>query len=315
MEPRLDAETIWLREAPPLSGHEVYRFQAPSQGDNRQPGLLVSGVYYRAPGSARRPLVVLLPIWGASTHPQRTTAKRLLRGPYGDRLDVVTLDGERHLLDWEGLQRAGDVEEFFAALTGSVRTYETTVADVRRVVRWAAGLPAVDQSRIALVGYSLSAVMGVTLLALEPRLHSAALVMTGGQLDAAMARCPRRAARARRNLLSLTGWSRDRYRREIAPQVAGIEPLAAAAAVDPARVLYIDAAKDACLPDEGREELWRALGRPERLILPQNHFNAFLTMTILGGHSTTRHIVRFLERRLFEPVHQPAPTGTAAGLD
>lgn len=313
MEPILDTETIFLQATPKSLDHDVYRLQAVSQGDNRQPEKLVSGFYYRAAGTSRRPLVVLLPIWGASTYPQRVTLRRLLRGRYGDRLDIVTLDGEEYLFDWVGMREAESPEQFFGALARSKHAYETTVADIRRVLRWAATRPEVDNRRVALVGYSMSAVMGATLIALEPQLHSAALVMTGGRLHEAMAGCPRRPGRARRTILALTGWSPAEYSRELEPRLASMEPLTVAEMIDPARVLYVDAAGDACVPATGREDLWHAMGRPERLILPQNHRNAFLTMTILGGYSTTRRIVRFLERRLFEPAQRPAAKVAAAG--
>ena len=315
LEPTLGPETLTLQRAPSYQNYRVYRLEGPSQGDNRQPGNLITGSYYRAPGSATRPLVVLLPIWGVSTYPRQTTLRRLLNGPYGELIDVVTIDGRNRLFDWTGMRTAKSSRQFLAALTRSVHTYETTVADVRRVLRWAARQPDVDPARIGLVGYSMSAVTAVTLMAAEPRLRAAALVMAGGSLADAMLTCPWRPARVRRNVLATTGWSLDRYRREVEARVASIEPLAAAPAVDPARVLFVDAARDGCLGAEGREELWRALGRPARLVLPQNHYLAFLTMTFLGGHSTTKQVGDFLERRLFETTPAPTPRVALAGVE
>ena len=313
MEPTQGPESISLVKAGVRGSYDVFRLETISQGVNRQPGNRMSGHYYRAPGGAPRPLVVLLPIWGASTYPPRVTLKRLLSSETGGDLDVLSLAGEQYLFDWVTLRKAESPEQFLSSLEDSRLAYETTIADVRRILRWAADRPQVDPRRIALVGCSMSANMAVNLMALEPRLHAAAFVMAGGCLHEAMATCPRRPARARKNMLGLTGWSLDTYTRQVEQRVAAIDPLSLAPAVDPSRVLYIDAANDACLTTAGREDLWNALGRPARLTLPQTHRKAFLTMTPLGGHQTTRRIVDFLERRLFEAPEQPSVIVAGAG--
>jgi len=81
-----------------------------------------------------------------------------------------------------------------------------------------------------------------------------------------------------------------------------VEPLRFAGNIDPAGVLFIDAGEDACIPKDARDELWEAMGRPERVTLGYSHRNSFLTMTFIGFDRTTARIVDFLDARLTGPL-------------
>jgi hypothetical protein len=83
--------------------------------------------------------------------------------------------------------------------------------------------------------------------------------------------------------------------------------------IDPAAVLYIDSGYDGCIPRSSRDDLWRAMGEPERVTLGYDHKNSFLTMTFLGFNVTTRRIVAFLDRRLGKTEQlPPEKTSTTA---
>jgi hypothetical protein len=82
--------------------------------------------------------------------------------------------------------------------------------------------------------------------------------------------------------------------------------------IDPAAVLYIDSGYDKCIPQSSRDDLWRAMGEPERVTLGYDHRNSFLSMTFLGLDVTTRRIVAFLDRQLAEAEQRlPAKASSA----
>lgn len=294
--------------------HVVHRLETLSEGDNRQPGNRVTGRYYRAHRSGRRPLVVVLPIWGASDYPQHVTVRRLAEHRPALGFDLLMLDGERYLFDWGAMRRAETPTAFLTELDRSVRAFETTVRDVRRVLAWAAARPEVDSRRVGLVGFSIGAILAADVLALEPRLAAGVLVMGGGHLHEILGSCPRRPGRARRNMRQLTGWSKAEYVERIEPILSRVDPVYLAPAVDPSRLMLVDAGADSCIPRSGRDALWAALGQPERLTLPLNHRASFLTMTPLFGHSTTRRIVDFLDQALGQRETSTAVPVARAGL-
>ena len=70
--------------------------------------------------------------------------------------------------------------------------------------------------------------------------------------------------------------------------------------VDPNRVLIIEANRDKCVPEKSREDLWLALGKPERISMNYDHAPAFYSMTPLGLSWMRRRIWEFLEPRLLD---------------
>jgi hypothetical protein len=87
--------------------------------------------------------------------------------------------------------------------------------------------------------------------------------------------------------------------------LSALDPVRVAGRIDPAAVLYIDSGYDGCIPQSSRDDLWRAMGEPERVTLGYDHRNSFLSMTFLGFDVTTRRIVAFLDRQLAETEQLP----------
>lgn len=281
--------------------YTVWRFAMPSSGDNRQPGRLVTGRYYQHRPPGHRGLVVVLPIWGRSSYPPAITARRVTR--YGD-LNVLVLDGAESLFDWQAIAGAPDGEVLRAVIGRSAASFATTVTDVRRLLDWAQSRPEIDPRRLGITGFSMSAILAATVMGVDSRLTRGVLVMGGGDLARIFSVCPKRPGRVRQSYLERTGWSAERFRREIEPILAPVDPLRFAAAVDPAGVLFIDAGRDDCIPMESREELWEGMGRPERLTIQSGHRRSFLAMTFLDNFRATKRIARF-----FREWPRPEPGG------
>ena len=237
----------------------------------------------------------MLPIWGLDTYPSNTISAGLRK--HGGNINVLQIDGERPLLDWDAVGDTRTEAEFLKLLDQMIGRFVSTVIDIRRVVDWAETQTDVDPQRIALIGFSVGALVASVAMANEPRLAAGVLVMGGADPDDILAACSNEIGRGREHLLEHLDWSLDEFRHALAKPMARINPARFAGMVDPRRVLIIEAAADTCMPPASRERLWQAMGRPERIAYLYDHRMAFLAMTFLGGHNLQQQIYRFLDRR------------------
>ena len=290
----------------------------PSAGENGQDGNLVTARYYRSKSEGAKPLVIVLPIWGISTYPSNAISAELIN--HGGNLNVLQIDGERPLLDWGEVGDTRTEAEFFKLLDQLIGRFVSTVIDIRRIVDWAETQPDVDPQRVALIGFSMGALVASVAMANEPRLAAGILVMGGADPQDILAACDHEIGLGREHVLDQLGWSLDKYRNELANALAGVNPARFAGMVDPRRVLIIEAAADTCMPPSSRERLWRAMGQPERIAYLYDHRMAFLAMTFLGGNDLQEQIYRFLDRALLrspaaEPPSWPTRKPLAHGAD
>ena len=275
-----------------------------SVGENGQDRNLVTGRYYQGKGAGARPLVIVLPIWGVHNYPSDTIAADL-RARSAGAVNVLRILGEERLFDWDAAGDVASEAEFFAEVDQMVDRFVTTVIDIRRVIDWAAARPEIDPRRIALVGFSMGAVLASVVIAHEPRLAAGVLVMGGADLHEILTSCGSEFGTVRERVLEQLDWSVERFRAELEWALAEINPARFAGMADPRRVLIIEAGEDTCVPQSARDRLWHALGRPERIAYRYDHRMAFLAMTFLGGYDLQRHVYRFLDRALAErPGHQ-----------
>jgi dienelactone hydrolase len=269
----------------------------PSVGENGQDEGLVTARYFRGKDSGAKPLVIVLPIWGIHAYPSDTIAAGLTERAAG-AINVLQILGKNSLFDWDALSNARSEAEFLQDVDRMVGRFANTVIDIRRVVDWAQTQPDIDPSRIALIGFSMGALVASVTVANEPRLAAGVLVMGGADPHEILAACNREIKDARERVLSRLDWSLDEFRRKLGTALTRINPARFAGMVDPRRVLIIEAGEDTCVPRSARERLWHAFGRPERIAYRYDHRTAFLAMTFLGGNSLQQQVYRFLDHRL-----------------
>lgn len=188
-----------------------------------------------------------------------------------------------------------------------------SVLDTRRLLDFAESRTDLDASRIGLFGISMGGIKGSLLLAVEPRIDAAVLGLAGGDLPDILVRSTEPGISAERAaFLAATGYdaatATTALRRDIA-----YEPLAAAGAVTPERVLLILARFDTAVPVANGWRLWQALGEPEVLVLPTGHYSAVLALPWLRPA-----VLEFLATGLNDPQAtgrraSPARTGPPAG--
>ena len=273
----------------------------PSVGVNGQPGNLVTARYYQGQRAQPGPLVIVLPIWGIHEYPSDTIAAGLRERGDG-RANVLQILGEQPLFDFQAISDVSSEAAFHVMIDRMVDRFVATVIDIRRLVDWAEGRPEVDPRRIALIGFSMGAVIASVAVAHEPRLAAGILVMGGADLHDILASCDREIAAARERVLEQLDWSLERFRSELKHELAAINPARFAGMADPRELLIIEAGRDTCMPQSARDRLWHAFGRPERIAYRYDHRMAFLAMTVLGGYDLQRQVYGFLDRTLAGPA-------------
>lgn len=223
------------------------------------------------------------------------------------------IHGRENLIRYQAWKDAPTEEDFRSAVARSGQCISANVEDVRGFLDWIAARPDTDPKRIGIVGFSIGAMVASLTMGRDPRISAGVFVMVGGHPSQILATCSGNELETREKVMARFGWSLDRYTREVETHLGAVDPVAVAGNIDPAAVLYIDAGKDACMPTSSREDLWHAMGEPERITVGYGHKWSFLTMTILGLDVTTRQVVRFLDGRLAAVPEMESPERASQG--
>lgn len=250
----------------------------------------------RTPGAKR--WVIVLPIWGSSTYPSHRIIRRLLAGAQGSQTNVLWVQGPRSFVRSAAFKETATEAEFLAEVSRATSCIDAAVEDVGAFIDWVMERPETDPRRIGIVGFSIGGIVASLVMARDPRLAAGVFVMVGGHLDEILAYCKFKERKVREHAAVAFGWSTEKFQSVLKEPLSVVDPVLVAGRIDPAAVLYIDSGYDGCIPRSSRDDLWRAMGEPERITLGYDHKNSFLTMTFLGFDVTTRRIVAFLNRRL-----------------
>jgi dienelactone hydrolase len=214
-------------------------------------------------------------------------------------VNVFNMDGKKDLVDWEGLATAADEAAFMERLDESAEREWTTIIDIRRTVDWAEARSEIDAKKIALMGFSQGGMLAAGVVVQEPRIAATVLVMSGALAHQAIARCQlERSEGMKAKAFSDFGWSREELESRVESRFRAVEPANYPGRVDPSTVLIVEAAKDDCIPESGREALWETMGRPQRILLNYKHKQAFLSMTPLRLMWLRHRIWDFLQDSL-----------------
>lgn len=277
--------------------HDIVNLTFPSSGTHGGPDGIVEAIYYRSRSSEERKLVIVLPIWGTSSYPPSRISRGYARRSRGDA-DIIWVLGTYPLFPWSGLSSTSSEEEFIDMAEASAERYRSAVVDLRLLLDWAEAQPGIDSSRIAMVGFSMSALVTATVMANDPRVSSAVLMMGAADFAEVFASCNKRAGDVRRHVLAEHNWSLKRYHDFFEDLFRPADPIHYAGRYNPQNLLIIDAAFDDCMPRSSREALWEATGRPQRLTLLSRHRSGFYSLTPLGLNFVRRKIYDFLDAHL-----------------
>ena len=275
--------------------YRIQDFQFPSTGGNGQPGDQVDVRYYQSRSEGCHHALIVLPIWGSFTYPSEKTIESLRKYSRGE-LSIVQVLGEERLIDWEAMGRATSRAELWRIVDEMAQRIRHTVIDVRRLVDWIESRPEMACGRQAVIGYSISAIIGANVLHNEPRLEAGILVMGGGKPGLIAANCPGRADLARQAFMPRLELTAEQFGEEFGRLFEVVNPSRFSGRRDPSTVLMIDARNDLCMPPESRDSLWQSLGKPDRYTIQFGHKDSFLAMTPLAFNFIPRRIRDFLRR-------------------
>jgi dienelactone hydrolase len=276
--------------------YRVRYIRFPSYGENGQEDNLVTGRYYESKRPGKKPLVIIVPIPAGHTYPAEKMTAYLKSHSMGE-INIFNMLIDRDVIDWNGLSASLDEAAFMERLEKSAEREWTTVIDIRRTLDWAEARPEIDAQRIGLMGFSHGGIVAAGVAVQEPRLAATVLVMAGALLHQPMVRCSlARSEGMRSKALSEFGWTEEELEARIEAEFSYFEPANFPGRVDPSKVLIVEAAKDDCIPESGRQALWQTIGRPERILLNYRHKQAFLSMTPLRLLWLRHRIWEFLQR-------------------
>jgi hypothetical protein len=220
-------------------------------------------LHFRPRGEAGpRPLILLSPILGNTTFVVERVARRFARA--GLHAAVV----QRKDLAFDPRLSVELAED-------EVRL---VVMRSRQALDWLLCRPDVDPARLGTFGASAGAIVSSMLAGADARLRAHVWLMAGGPLPDVMAHTVEGEYRRYRGAAMRATGLRLTQLRERLRSTLRTDPMHLASRVSRERVLMVLARFDRSVPYRYGLALWRALGRPERLLLPLGHYTTFLLL-------------------------------------
>lgn len=280
-----------------VPGYHLSGLRFPSSENNGQPGNLVDARYFRSTRSGRKPLLIVLPIWATHTFPAMVISNGYTQHSNGEA-NVLWLQGDGALFDWFELAKIDNETDFNQEVEQAAERFRAVAIDTRRLIDWAETQPEIDSSRIAIIGFSMSAIVGANVAGTDSRINTAVYVLGGAKPWDMMAECNLVVEYMRKQVSEDLGWNQEQYRDFFRDHLGPGDPAQWRGHYRPENTLIIESSKDDCIPPDSRDALFQATGRPERILYPYNHWQPFLAMTPVGRKVLTRDIFEFLDRKL-----------------
>ena len=282
-----------------IPGYQVRGLHFPSSEANGQPGNLVDARYFQSRQAGRKPLLIVLPIWATHTFPSTVVSNGYALHSQG-QVNVLWMQGDGPLFDWFEIADVPDEPAFHTAVEEAVGRFRGVAIDIRRLIDWAETRPEIDSSRIGIIGFSMSALVGANVAGNDPRVDTAVYVLGGARPWDMMAECNLVVEYMRKSVSTTLGWDQEQYRDFFHSQLYYGDPALWQGNYRPQNTLIIESSKDDCIPAGSRSSFFQATGSPERIVYPYNHWQPFLAMTPVGRNVLTRDIFEFLDRKLLQ---------------
>ncbi len=142
----------------------------------------------------------------------------------------------------------------------------------RQALDWLSTDPRIDAGRIGVFGVSAGAMLGISLMAIDPRVRAGVFVFAGGPLaDVMVDSSEGRVQRGLAEVRAARGWTNEGIRQRLTQGIR-TDPLRLAGHVPREDVLLFVATKDDSVPSSAQWALREALGRPETRTIDTGHY-------------------------------------------
>jgi hypothetical protein len=167
------------------------------------------------------------------------------------------------------------------------------VLRIRQTVDWMASQEHVDPNRLGSFGLSMGGIASVMAAAVEPRLRVHFVGLAGGSIaDILLTSKDSLLTKPLKRYLAHQQLDRATLERLLAEQVK-TDPIRLAPYVDSRQLFLLIALADRTIGRTNALRLWRALGRPQVLLLPTGHYTSYFYLPYIKRVS-----LRFFQRAL-----------------
>lgn len=232
--------------------------------------------YFRPKKAGKFPAAIVLDVLDGQLIVARGEAMWLAMHDVSALVVVLPYYGPRRPLEGKHRLLSPDVDL-------SVKNVRQAVLDCRRATAWLAAQPEVDAKKLSLVGTSLGSIIGAIVVAAEPRITSACLLLGGGGLVDAFWDHPK--AVLLTGVLKAIGITPETLRKKIDP----VDPLTYATCLKGKDLLFIAASRDDVVQPAAMTRLWEACEKKPKIVwLDATHvgaaFYAFPMMSAVVEH-------------------------------
>ncbi len=216
----------------------------------------------RVAASRKRPLILMSPILGNTTMLVDRFAA------YFARVGFHAVIVQRKELDFHPTQ----------SLELAEAEYRTLVMRSRQALDWLIEQEGIDETRLGTFGVSAGAIISSLVAGADSRLRGHVWMLPGAPLSDVMIDTVEDPFRTYvRDTMKATGLNKGQLRERLT-EIMVTDPLILADRVDTSRVLLFLARFDRSVPTASGLALWKALGRPELVMMPTGHYTTFVVL-------------------------------------
>ncbi len=166
-----------------------------------------------------------------------------------------------------------------------------------QIIDWLSAKDKIDSGKICGFGASCGGVILSMLASLDRRLKYSTIALAGAPFSELFINSIEKGISKKINKWKKeSGLSIQEIKQRLS-QAIKTDPLYLAKYTNPANILFISTAYDNVVPKINQDKLWNAMGRPERLILPADHYSAAKYLPYL-----TVFVRKFYERKLEDGI-------------